>query len=151
MVDHSPQPLLQRGVLGVLHVALFFVVALFPTYQMATLYPDNTVHYTFLFLVAAVLGLYWLAATEARLPAAAGALVGALVGFLFRPAAPETGQLPFSTVITRGATSLFEESDPAVVAVAQSSFNMVIAGAVIGVLTGVGLSVLAARRARSGA
>ena len=151
MTNHSPQPRLQRGVLGVLHVALFFVVALFPSYQMAALQADSTVHYTFLFLLAVVLGLYWLAATEARLPAAALALVGALIGFLFRPSAPDLGQLPFTTVITRGAGTMFEELDPAVVAVAQSSFNMVLAGAVLGILAGAGISVRAARRVRSGA
>ena len=48
----SPSPV-QRIVMGVLHVLLFFAIALYPMYQMATFQPD--VHYTLLGLVAIVL------------------------------------------------------------------------------------------------
>ena len=146
MIDSSSANLLQRILLGVLHVMMFFVVALFPSYQMATFQADSTVHYTFLLLLAVILGLYWLSSADTRLPAAGLTLVGALLGFLFRPSAPEVGQLPFSTVIVRGATGPFDEPDPVLVAVAQSSFNMLVAGAILGLAVGIGLSVLAARR-----
>ena len=146
MIDSSTANLLQRLLTGLLHVMLFFVVALFPAYQMATFQADSTVHYTFLCLLAVVLGLYWLASSEARLPVAGLTLLGALLGFLIRPSAPEVGQLPFSTVIVRGAAGPFDEPDPVLVAVAQSSFNLVGAGAILGLAVGIGLSVLAARR-----
>lgn len=146
MIDSSTANLLQRLLTGLLHVMLFFVVALFPAYQMATFQADSTVHYTFLCLLAVVLGLYWLASSEARLPVAGLTLLGALLGFLIRPSAPEVGQLPFSTIIVRGAAGPFDEPDPVLVAVAQSSFNIVVAGAIIGLAVGIGLSVLAARR-----
>ncbi len=149
MIDTGSVNLLHRVVLGVLHVMTFFVVALFPAYQMATFQADSTVHYTFLFLLAAILGLYWLASSESRLPAAGLALLGALLGFLVRPSAPEVGQLPFSSVIVRGATGPFDEPDPVLVAVAQSSFNMLVAGAILGLAIGFGLSVMAARRRRA--
>ncbi len=146
MIDSSTANLLQRLLTGLLHVMLFFVVALFPAYQMATFQADSTVHYTFLCLLAVVLGLYWLASSEARLPVAGLTLLGALLGFLIRPSAPEVGQLPFSTIIVRGAAGPFDEPDPVLVAVAQSSFNIVVAGAILGLAVGIGLSVLAARR-----
>lgn len=146
MIDSSTANLLQRLLTGLLHVMLFFVVALFPAYQMATFQADSTVHYTFLCLLAVVLGLYWLASSEARLPVAGLTLLGALLGFLIRPSAPEVGQLPFSTIIVRGAAGPFDEPDPVLVAVAQSSFNVVVAGAILGLAVGIGLSVLAARR-----
>lgn len=146
MIDSGTANLLQRLLTGLLHVMLFFVVALFPAYQMATFQADSTVHYTFLCLLAVVLGLYWLASSEARLPVAGLTLLGALLGFLIRPSAPEVGQLPFSTIIVRGAVGPFDEPDPVLVAVAQSSFNIVVAGAILGLAVGIGLSVLAARR-----
>ncbi len=152
MIDFHSSNLLRSIVIGLLHAMTFFFVALFPTYQMATFQAESTVHYTFLFLLAVILGFYWLASTEARLPAAGLGMLGALLGFLIRPSAPEVGQLPFSAIIMiprgAGATSPFSEPDPVLIAVAQSSFNMVMAGAILGLAVAFGLSVLAARRRR---
>ena len=54
LADGAPQQsLVQRVVLGVLHALLFFVVALYPMYQMASFKPD--VHYTLFGLVAVLL------------------------------------------------------------------------------------------------
>ncbi len=149
MLESGSMTPLQRIVVGVLHAAMFFVVALFPSVQMASFLAESTVLYTFLFLLAGILGLYWLASSETLLPAAGLTMLGALLGFLFRPAAPEAGQLPFSTIITRGATGPFDESNPVVVAVAQSSFNVLMAGAILGLAVGLGLAVRAARRGRA--
>ena len=59
-----------------------------------------------------------------------GALVGGLLGFLFRPSAPMIGQLPFGAVITRGGDlkgigSLLKPT-------AEVSFNYALGGAIIG-------------------
>ena len=151
MIDSGSANPVRRIVVGMLHTAMFFVVALFPMYQMATFQADSTVHYTFLFLLAGILGLYWLASSETRLPAAGLTMLGALLGFLLRPAAPDVGQLPFSTIIVRGAAGPFDEPNPALVAVAQSSFNVVMAGAILGLAVGLGLAVMASRRRRAGA
>lgn len=53
MADTAPRSPVQRIVMGVLHALLFFAIALYPMYQMATFQPD--VHYTLLGLVAVVL------------------------------------------------------------------------------------------------
>ena len=52
-MERAPRSPVQRIVMGVLHALLFFVIALYPMYQLATFQPD--VHYTFLGLVAVVL------------------------------------------------------------------------------------------------
>ena len=50
--------LLQRIVLWLLNAVLFFVVALYPAYQMAAFASVSTVHYTFLTAVAVIVALY---------------------------------------------------------------------------------------------
>jgi len=59
-----------------------------------------------------------------------GFLVGAFIGYLLRPAAPFVGQLPFGTVITRGSN--LEGLDQLLVSTAESSFNYMLIGAIIG-------------------
>jgi CcmD family protein len=59
-----------------------------------------------------------------------GLLVGALIGYLLRPAGLLIGQLSFGTVITRGAN--LEGMDRMLVPLAQSSFNYLLTGAILG-------------------
>ena len=63
-----------------------------------------------------------------------GLLIGLVVGFLLRPAVPFLGQLPFGTVITRGAN--LRGLDQLLVAYARTSFNYLIAGVVLGATVG---------------
>jgi hypothetical protein len=64
----------------------------------------------------------------------AGFLLGAFIGFLMRPAAFLIGQLPLETVITRGSS--LNGLDQLLVPTAQSSFNMMLTGAIIGAIAG---------------
>jgi len=66
-----------------------------------------------------------------------GFLIGGLVGFLARPSAFLVGQLPFKHVITRGEK--LSGADQMLVPVAQQSFNIMLIGAIIGVLFGVAI------------
>jgi uncharacterized membrane protein AbrB (regulator of aidB expression) len=59
-----------------------------------------------------------------------GALVGGLLGFLFRPSAPMIGQLPFDAVITRGSD--LKGVEGFLRPTAEVSFNYVLGGAIIG-------------------
>lgn len=59
-----------------------------------------------------------------------GIFVGSLVGFLFRPSAPLIGQLPFEYVIARGSN--LRGVDQILVSVAQSSFNYLVFGGIVG-------------------
>lgn len=61
---------------------------------------------------------------------AAGALIGGFVGFLVRPSVPLVGQLPSDVVLTRGAA--LTGLDIILKHSAETSFNYVLAGAVIG-------------------
>lgn len=72
---------------------------------------------------------------------AAGFLVGAFLGFLARPAAPFMGQLPLEIVISRGAS--LKGLDQMLVPLAESSFNTMAAGAIIGVVVGIIIAVYA--------
>lgn len=64
-----------------------------------------------------------------------GLLIGGFVAFLLRPAIPLIGkQLPFEHVITRGAN--LERIDQILAPLAQRSFNMMLAGAILGAVTG---------------
>jgi Co/Zn/Cd efflux system component len=54
------------------------------------------------------------------------------------------GQLPFETVISRGAN--LQGLDRLLVPTAQASFNMMVVGAIIGVVVGVVLARLLAGR-----
>jgi hypothetical protein len=64
----------------------------------------------------------------------AGLLIGGLVGFLLRPSVPLIGQLPFSTVITRGAN--LRGLDQLLLGYARTSFNYLLAGLVLGAVVG---------------
>ncbi len=74
---------------------------------------------------------------------AAGFLVGALVGYLYRPPAFLVGQLPFHVVISRG-TSL-KGFDQMYIPIAETSFNYLLGGGVIGAVAGVVAALLAKR------
>jgi hypothetical protein len=63
-----------------------------------------------------------------------GLLLGGAVGFLLRPSVPLMGQLPFTTVITRGTN--LRGLDQLLLGYARSSFNYVVAGIVLGALIG---------------
>jgi len=69
-----------------------------------------------------------------RLAIAAGVLLGGVVGFLLRPSLPLVGQLPFTTVVTRGAN--LEGLDQFLLGYARTSFNYLIAGVVLGAVVG---------------
>jgi len=64
----------------------------------------------------------------------AGLLIGSVVGFLLRPSVPLMGQLPFSTVITRGGN--LRGLDQLLLGYARTSFNYLIAGMVLGAIVG---------------
>jgi len=59
-----------------------------------------------------------------------GAVLGGLVGFLMRPSLPLVGQLPFSTVITRGSN--LTGLDMLLKSTAEQSFNYMLIGAIVG-------------------
>jgi hypothetical protein len=59
-----------------------------------------------------------------------GCVLGGLFGYLLRPSYPLIGQLPFGIVISRGAT--LRGFDQALVPLAQTSFNYLLFGAVVG-------------------
>ena len=63
-----------------------------------------------------------------------GILMGGVVGFLLRPSVPLMGQLPFGTVITRGAN--LRGLDQLLLGYARTSFNYVLAGLVLGAVIG---------------
>jgi hypothetical protein len=65
---------------------------------------------------------------------AIGLVIGGIVGFLLRPSVPFMGQLPFSTVITRGAN--LHGLDQLLVGYARTSFNYLIAGMLLGSVIG---------------
>ena len=64
----------------------------------------------------------------------AGLLIGSFVGFLLRPSVPLVGQLPFTTVITRGAN--LRGLDQLLIGHARTSFNYLIAGMILGAIVG---------------
>lgn len=64
----------------------------------------------------------------------AGLLIGGLLGFLLRPSVPLIGQLPFSTVISRGAN--LRGLDQLLIGYARTSFNYLLAGLVLGAVIG---------------
>ena len=76
---------------------------------------------------------------------ALGSVVGGAIGFVMRPSVMLIGQLPFETVITRGSN--LSGIDQILVPTAQSSFNVMLIGALIGAAVGFGLGrLLGARR-----
>ena len=66
---------------------------------------------------------------------AIGAIAGGILGFLLRPAAPLIGQLDFGTVLSRGTN--LRGLDQVLVSTAQTSFNYLLAGIILGCLIGV--------------
>jgi small basic protein len=69
-----------------------------------------------------------------------GFVVGGVVGFLLRPSVPLLGQLPFTTVITRGAN--LRGLDQLLLGYARSSFNYLVAGVLLGALIGLVVAVV---------
>lgn len=63
-----------------------------------------------------------------------GTLIGALIAYLLRPEAPQVGKLPLRVVMTRGAE--LTGTDEILIPIAQTSFNYVIAGAIVGAIIG---------------
>ncbi len=76
-----------------------------------------------------------------------GLLVGGFVGFQLRPSAFLVGQLPFETVITRGAN--LKGLDALLISTAQTSFNYMLAGAALGAACGLAVALLTSRRPAS--
>jgi hypothetical protein len=74
-----------------------------------------------------------------------GLLTGGIVGFLLRPADALGRQLPFADVITRGASMEGLES-ALLKTLAETSFNYLAAGAIIGLVAGVVIAWLLTRR-----
>lgn len=68
-----------------------------------------------------------------------GGFVGAMLGYVLRPSVFLIGQLPFGTVITRGSN--LSGMDQLLVPAAQASFNLLVAGTVVGVVLGVVLAM----------
>jgi hypothetical protein len=75
--------------------------------------------------------------------AAIGLFVGGLIGFVMRPAVPFIGQLPFGTVISRGSN--LTGLDTLLVSTAQTSFNYLMIGALLGAAAGIVVGLLAAK------
>ena len=61
-----------------------------------------------------------------------GAILGAIVGYWFRPSVPFLGQLPLETVMTRGGS--LQGLDVILRGVAEQSFNYIVIGAILGAL-----------------
>src|SRR5947208_16638777 len=74
----------------------------------------------------------------------AGLLIGSVVGYLLRPSVPFMGQLPFTTVITRGAN--LRGFDQLLTGYARTSFNYLIAGMVVGAAVGLIAAFVIARQ-----
>lgn len=65
---------------------------------------------------------------------AVGCLFGGFIGFLLRPSAFMIGQLPFQHVITRGES--LQGVERVMMSLARDSFNVMVIGAVIGLIAG---------------
>lgn len=72
-----------------------------------------------------------------------GFLAGAFVGYLYRPPAFMIGQLPFKYVISRGTT--LKGLEQMYIPVAETSFNYLLGGGIIGLALAVA-AVLLLRR-----
>jgi hypothetical protein len=64
----------------------------------------------------------------------AGIVLGGWIGFLLRPSVMLVGQLPLGIVISRGAT--LNGFDSILIPAAQTSFNIMAAGAIAGAILG---------------
>ena len=72
-----------------------------------------------------------------------GFFVGGCIGFLLRPSAFLVGQLPLETVITRGAN--LSGLDRLLISTAETSFNYMMVGALIGAAAGFVIGLMALR------
>ncbi len=70
-----------------------------------------------------------------------GFLIGGFIGFIMRPSAFLVGQLPFETVIARGSN--LSGLDRILVSTAETSFNYLMVGALLGALGGLVLGFIA--------
>jgi len=77
---------------------------------------------------------------------AGGFVAGAFIGYLYRPPAFLTGQLPFKHVISRGTT--LKGFEQIYIQVAQTSFNYLIMGGLIGAMLGVVAVILYQNKAK---
>jgi hypothetical protein len=73
-----------------------------------------------------------------------GFIAGGVIGFLYRPSAFLIGQLPFDIVITRGAN--LKGMDQVLIPMVQTSFNNMMAIAVIGAVVGIVAGLLLSRK-----
>lgn len=80
---------------------------------------------------------------DLRFLLAIGFLAGGFIGFLLRPSVFLVGQLPFSTVVTRG--SGLSGLDQLLVPSAQQSFNVMVAGTLVGAAVAFAASRLLAK------
>lgn len=80
-----------------------------------------------------------------------GFLIGGFIGFLMRPAAPLVGQLPFMAVLTRGDSlqRIVAWRDEMLISVAEQSFNLMVGGAVVGLICGVIIASVVASSSQS--
>ena len=69
-----------------------------------------------------------------------GLLLGGFVGFLLRPSSSLVGRVSFIETLTRGAT--LEGVDQVLINLAHKSFDVMIAGAIIGLIVGLILGYL---------
>ena len=70
-----------------------------------------------------------------------GFFVGGFIGFLLRPSAFLVGQLPFGTVITRGSN--LSGLDRLLISTAETSFNYLMVGALLGAAGGFVIGLIA--------
>jgi len=75
-----------------------------------------------------------------------GFLLGAGVGYLYRPSAFLAGQLPFQHVITRGAS--LKGFDQVYLEVAQRSFDYLLVGGFLGAAAGIVAAFLIVRKGK---
>jgi hypothetical protein len=73
-----------------------------------------------------------------------GIIIGGLIGFLLRPSAPLIGQLSFEHVITRGSS--LQGVDLMLVRMAETAFNYLLTGAIVGGVIGVGWAFVLSKR-----
>jgi hypothetical protein len=75
---------------------------------------------------------------------ALGLLIGGAIGFALRPSVPFIGQLPFEVVITQGAN--LKGLDQILISKARESFTYLVAGAILGAISGGIIGALLSKR-----
>jgi len=78
-----------------------------------------------------------------------GFFVGGCIGFLLRPSAFLVGQLPLETVIMRGSN--LSGLDSLLISTAQTSFNYMLVGAILGAIGGLVVGLIAFKDKPQGA